>query len=91
MTMTREQILESLGDPAELVRRLKSYQKSRARLADTDVREQYRDRWVAAYEGKVIADSEAFDTLLRDVDAMGVPRGQVAVEFMSDDDTPMIL
>lgn len=91
MTMTRDQILESIGDPAETVRRLRSFERSAILLEESAVRERYCRRWVAAFEGKVIADSEGFDALLRQVDAMGVPRGQVAVQFMSDDDAPVIV
>lgn len=89
--MTREQILELVGDPAELVRRLRSYSRSAALLESATVRQRYHQRWVAAYEGEVIADSAGFDTLLRDLDAMGAPRGQVAIQFMSYDDAPMIV
>lgn len=91
MTMTREQILELIGDPAETARRIRSFQRSAIVLEDGTVRERYCGRWVAAFEGKVVADSEGLDALLRQIDAMGVPRGQVAVQFMSDDDSPLIV
>ena len=49
------------------------------------------ERWVAVFEGRVVAIAEEFGELLEQIDARGVPRGCFVHEYLTAEDVDLIL
>lgn len=51
----------------------------------------YPHQWVAVYQQQLIAVAGELDELFRQIDANGVPRGRVFVEYVCDDDEDLVI
>src|SRR5437870_1342172 len=78
-------VLEMLGDPKQVDRELRAFQKDAQLLSAK--REQllktYPEQWVAIYEGKVAAAAPTLQHLVDHLKQLEIPRGRAAVRFMS--------
>ncbi len=51
----------------------------------------YPNQWVAVYQQQVAAVAGELDELFREIDAKGVPRRRVFVEYVCDDDEDFVI
>jgi hypothetical protein len=56
-----------------------------------DLLAQHPDRWVAVYGGVVVATDRSLPRLLKRLDAKGLPRGQVFIEYLATHEDVLIL
>ena len=80
-------------NPKELARQIESFQKTAERFSEEkpNLIEKYPERWVAVYEGEVIADAETMGELLDKVDKIGKPRSEILMRFLTRKPRTMIL
>lgn len=76
-------IKREVGDPATVIASLATFKKSAKVFSSRRQRliSKYDKRWVAAVDGKVVADAGTQNELYRKLDAMGVPPGTAMVLF----------
>lgn len=91
--MTRDEILELIGDPAQFRREQESYQRS-IDYAQTHWRELYKrhlNEFVAVYDGEFVAHAPTVKEILTQLEAHGVPSHNTYVTFMAPEDEILIL
>ena len=71
---------------AEFRRNARAFSSKRPQLI-----EQYRDQWVAALGGEVVAHADSFPEVLAAIDERGIPRTSVLVRFIAENPRTMIL
>lgn len=83
--LSKEEVLELIGDPREINRSLAIFSKSTRLVADhySELMERYPDEWIAVYNGRVRAHGKSFQAVLDEVDAKGLPRAQTLLRFMN--------
>lgn len=68
----------------EMSVRMSHFTASCKRLEAPDIDEMYKDRWVAAYHGEVVAVAETLDGLCAAVDEKQIPRGECHFRAVGD-------
>ena len=91
--MTREEILELIGDPRQFVHAHDAYGRSAAYLSEHwgELLASYPGEYVAVHEGAVVAHAPSLHELMRSLDSQSIPRGRTAVRFIDDSDTVLLL
>lgn len=86
-------ILEKLGDPKDIDRKLQSYRRSAQVLSSKHPRmlDRYPKQWIAVYKGRVKAQGRTFQSVMTQVDNLKLPREQVIVRFIDRNQRTMIL
>ncbi len=80
------------ADPGDVVERLRAFTRSCETLsADSSLIEEYAQRWIGVYQGEVQAAADDLESLLRELDRIGVPRGDTVIRFMETDQPTLIL
>lgn len=80
------------GDPSEIARRLRDFTRDCEVLSrDSSLIERYAHQWIGVYGGEVQAAADDLDTLLEELDRIGVPRTDAAIRFMETDQPTLIL
>lgn len=90
---TTEEVLELIGDPAQLDRDLQQFRRAARVLSSKHSRliDKYPKQWVAVYRGRVRAQARTFRSLLVQVDKKALPRDEVIVRFIHKDQRTIIL
>ena len=88
-----DEILDILGDPAEIDRSLTAFSKSAQVLSAEHPRmiEKYPKQWVAIYEGEVRARGSTFLGLMSQADKEGLPRNELVVRYIDRNQRTMVL
>lgn len=88
-----KELLKIIGSPAEVDRELREFERSASVLSSRRARliKHYPRRWVAVYQGKVMADAPTFVSILEQIDKEKLPREQVIVRFIDKSERAMIL
>lgn len=84
---------EIIGDQEKTVKEMSAFTES-AQLFSSDhprLIDSHPSRWVAAADGKLLADAETFEELLAELDAQDVPRQHALVRFIDKDQRTFIL
>ena len=86
-------VLEKLGNPSRIDKELHSFRKSAMVLSSQHPRliNRYPKRWVAVYNGKIIAVGRTLGATLRLADRRGIPREHVIVRYIDKNQRTMIL
>lgn len=86
-------VLKLLGDPRSVDSELQLFRKATRVLSSNRPRliDHYQKQWVAVHQGKVAAQGKTLQSLLTQVDKLGVPRGHVIVRFIDRTQRTMIL
>ncbi len=82
-----------LDAPAkDIARGLLNFARSAELLSD-DPRlvDEYEQKWVGVCDGEVKAARDDLDSLLRELDSLGVPRGDTVVRFIEREQRTLIL
>ena len=85
--------LRKLGPASRLHSDLMSYRKDVEQLAAQRQKlvKQYPGKWVAFYDGSVVARANSLDKLLQMTDAKKVPRSKVVTQHLRTEKIKMIL
>jgi hypothetical protein len=51
----------------------------------------YPNHWVAVYDKQVVGTAKELPILLTQIDNRGVPRDRVFIEYLTTDDTPLVV
>lgn len=88
-----DDILQILGDPAEIDLSLTAFRKSAQVLSSEHPRmiDQYAKQWVAIYDGEVRAQASTFLALMNQAEKNGLRREQLVVRFIDRNRRTMIL
>lgn len=92
--MDREQeIRELVGDPRVVAREMQAFEKDSNAFFSQEKRllEQYPQQWVAFYDGKVQAHGPTHETVLKEVEKRGLPKGRVIIRFLDQSERPLIV
>jgi hypothetical protein len=87
------EIDEAIGDPKETVRQLREYRRDMEFLLSNEDRllKDYPKQWIAIYDSEVKAAAESLQSLLVAMADLGLPKGNVVVQFMDTEQTKLIL
>lgn len=92
MTLTAENFREVIGDPNEIAAEMDQFRCDAEFLSErADLVDLYPERWIAVYGGVVQTDAADLEGLIEKIDAMGLPRGRLAVRFMTKSPLRLIL
>jgi hypothetical protein len=91
--MTREEILDLIGDPEQLLGEMALYQRSMdyAQSHWPEIHARYANEFVAVYDGIFVGHASSMDELLRLLELRGVSPKHAYVRFVAPDDDIMIL
>ena len=86
-----KEYLRLIGDPQELMRNLEKVQRSGRFLSSDEPRliDEYENRWIAVYDGAVIASANSLDELLAVVNP--AKRRHSLLRWMRRDEPTLIL
>jgi hypothetical protein len=81
---TEAEILKLIGDPVELRRHMEQYDRSCDAFQDQypELLQKYPDRWVAFFNGVLVATGESFNPLLERLRGLGIDPGHTYVRFI---------
>jgi hypothetical protein len=87
------EVLNLLGDPKRVDRELQLFRKAARVLSSNRPRliDRHPKQWVAVHEGKVTAQAKTLQSLLTQVDRMGLSREHIIVRFIDRTQRTMIL
>jgi len=93
MPATKKGILSLIGDPQEVDRELTSFQRTASVLSSEHPRlvDEYPQRWIVAFEGKIRASGSTLTSVLEQADAEGLPRDRIIVRHIDKNQRTMIL
>ena len=75
----------SLTSDRERTRIMRSFAKSDDLLLSPDDMLPYSESWVAAFEGRVVVTAQHLASLMEQLDALSIPRGEAAVRYIEKD------
>jgi hypothetical protein len=86
-------VLEQIGNPADIDRELQIFRREARALAhrQRELKDRYRDQWIAVFDGEVRAAGRTFESVLKQVDREGLPKERTLVRYIDEDDRAMIL
>jgi len=86
------ELRRAVGDPNAVAKDLRRFRRDAKLLSSNHLRfiDEYPEKWVAVCNGNVVA-ADSLDDLLEEVDARGIPRGQVIVRHIDREERVMIL
>jgi hypothetical protein len=89
----RKELLEMVGNPEEVYRDFQSFSRSTQLLSSEHPRliDQYQKKWVAIYDGRVVASAETLPDLLVSTDAQRLPRQSIVARFIDRELRTMVL
>ena len=91
-TMTDEEVIDLLGGDLDRLHRLIDDAQKRDAAFDAvrdDLTKEFPNRWIAWVQGGPVATADSLDSVYAKVDAEGLKRDSVVVEFL--DPNPPIL
>ena len=91
--LSRNEVLEVLGDPAKVVEGLHAFRKTATVFSSKRAHliSQYPKRWVAVFDGNIIADGRSLQDVLSKVESAGYQREHVLVRYIDRTMRKMIL
>ena len=94
--MTSDEIFaglrEEFADPAHLERMRAFEQSCKAELEHHEEwRREHPDKWIAVFGGELVASDSSEDVLLGKLEKLGLPIGEVLIDFLPREDIPWIL
>ena len=86
-------VLEMLGDPKEVARDLRAFRKDARVLSSKrqNLINEYPNQWVGIHNNEVVAKGGTLDSVVQQLDALGVPRGRAIVRYISKHPRKMFL
>jgi hypothetical protein len=86
-------ILKQIGNPADIDQGLERFRRAAKVLSAKHPRmiDLYDKKWIAVYQGKVVAQGKTFGSVMTQIDEKEFPREQVLVRFINKNQRTMIL
>ncbi|MDP9236269.1 MAG: DUF5678 domain-containing protein [Chloroflexota bacterium] len=86
-------VLEMLGDPKKVDSDLRAFRKDARVLSSKrqHLISRYPNQWVGLHRGKVVAKGDTVDSVVEQLDALGIPRGRAIVRYISKNPRKMFL
>ena len=83
--ISEEELRELIGDPEEVYKGLKEFQKSARKLSAQmgRLKELYPEQWIGFVKGRVEANAPTLDAVLSEIDAKGLDRKDTIVRFIT--------
>ncbi len=83
--ISEEELRELIGDPEEVYKGLREFQKSARKLSaqEKEIMELYPEQWIGFVRGRVEANAPTREAVLRELDAKGVDRADVILQFIT--------
>ena len=94
MTQAAErELLMLIGDPSEIKTQIEAFTRSADWLASHRARlvEAHDHQWIAIYNCELRCTAPTLGEILAAVDAAGLPRGEVVIEFVEAAPLPLIV
>ena len=90
---TLEEILEIIGDPDEPARKMEKDREDSAAFwqIEPELLKKYPKKWIVFYDGELRAVGSSQRSVLEKSDALGLPRGDILVEYLDPDPETLIL
>ena len=90
---TKADVLEQLGNPREVDRQLQDFRRAARVFSSSHPRliDEYPNQWVAVYRDKVKAHGSTLNSVVRQVDKLGLPKESVVVRFIDRSQRTLIL
>ena len=81
--ISEEELRELIGDPEEVYKGLREFQKSARKLYSQEKKlaELYPDQWIGFVKGRVEANAPTREAVLREIDAKGLDRADTILWF----------
>ncbi|MDA1062629.1 MAG: DUF5678 domain-containing protein [Chloroflexi bacterium] len=91
--ISEKQARELFGSSDEVRVRMNALRRSASVFSSRSPRliEMYPERWVAVRDGAVVADAVTLPELLESVDKLGLPRNEILVRFIEENQRALIL
>jgi hypothetical protein len=91
--MTREEILELIGDPQEFLRDSELYDRSVEYVSQhwDELYAKYQGQFIAVRDGQLITHGSEQGDVLQYLDDHGIPRRMTLVEYLTPDDVVIML
>ena len=92
-TKTKALVREQIGNPREVARQLRSFQRAARVLSSRQhhLISRYPNQWVAVHKGGVQATGRTLRSLLAKMDRVGLPRHETIVRFIDRNQRTLIL
>ena len=89
----KARVIEQLGNPREVDRQLQDFRRAARVFSSRHPRliDEYPNQWVAVYRGKVKAHGSTLNSVVSQVDKLGLPRESVVVRFIDRSQRTLIL
>ena len=86
-------VLKMLGDPKKVASELRAFRKDARVLSSKRAHliSQYPDQWVGIHQSQVVVSGGTLDSVVEQLDALGIPRGRAIVRFISKHPRKMFL
>ena len=93
MNRSEPTIQEIIGDPKQLDAELQRFRKDSKVLSSrrANLTAKYAKKWVAIYDGRVRASAPSLNSVLAEVEKLGLPRESVVVRYVDKNIRRMIL
>ena len=93
LNLSLQDLRDLVGDPGDVDKSLREFRESAAVLSSDTLRmiEQYPNKWVALYHGKVAASAATFDELINEVSKNHLPREDILVRLIETRQRVLIL
>lgn len=79
-------------EPEETARSLHEFTRTCEFLSkETGLIDQYPEKWIGAYDQKIQATADDLDSLLEELDRMGVPRRETVIRYIEKNPRMLIL
>lgn len=88
-----ERFRQRLGDPKEAFEQQRRLERDlHFLLSNLDKwRETHPNRWIAVYNGKLVAVADTRDRLLKELEAAGVPLRHALIDFVGEQKVALVL
>ena len=93
LTMAEAEIRKIIGDPREVNTSLTRFRNTARAFSSNHPRfiDEYPNKWLAVYDGAVVAFADTYDELLKKIDEEHLPRGQVMTRYIEENRRTLIL
>lgn len=91
--ISEQKARELFGDPQQVGSRLRAFRESARVYSSSHPRlvDEYRHQWVAVYDGRVQTHAGSIGDLLEQIETAELPRRDVLVRFIEEDQRALIL
>lgn len=79
------------AEPEEIVRSLREFTRSCEVAEELGLIDRYPEKWIGVHNGTIRATADQLDSLLEELDRLGVPRRETAIRYLTKNRRKLIL